>query len=48
MSKNPPLICITGSVGDFGKVHKNIIKILLNIPDRQHIFFLIVLHIVVK
>ena len=32
---------MAGSSGDFVKVHKNIINILLNIPDRQHIFFLI-------
>lgn len=37
-----------GTSGDFVKVHKNIINILLNIPDRQHIFFLILLHAVIK
>jgi hypothetical protein len=39
---------MAGSSGDFVKVHKNIINILLNIPDRQHIFFLILLHAVIK
>ena len=47
-TENPPLIRMAGSSGDFVKVHKNIINILLNIPDRQHIFFLILLHTVIK
>ena len=39
---------MAGTSGDFVKVHKNIINILLNIPDRQHIFFLILLRTVIN
>jgi len=46
--KRVHIIRMAGSSEDFVKVHKNIINILLNIPDRQHIFFLILLHAVIK